>query len=97
MQEITHQGNTQKSIEPLMEFDLDSLDFKPVTKGLGFHQDKTIEKKNKSYSKPVARKRVERTERISRELPTVDLKREVRVAPVALEEKIPAKKKEKTA
>lgn len=97
MQEITHQGNTQKSIEPLMEFDLDSLDFKPVTKGLGFHQDKTIEKKNKSYSKPVQRQRTERAERISRELPSVDLKREVRVAPIKLEEKAPVKKKEKTA
>lgn len=52
MQEILN--NTQKNKPngaPTMEFDIDSFDFKPVTKGLGFHQDKIKENSTRKFKR----------------------------------------------
>ena len=43
MQEIT--TSNSKKVNPVLDFDLDDFDFKPVTKGLGFHHEKEKAKK----------------------------------------------------
>ena len=41
MQEITTTNSSNiKKVNPILDFDLDDFDFKPVTKGLGFHHGK---------------------------------------------------------
>lgn len=53
MQEITQSGaNKSKSIHANLDFDLDDFDFKPVTKGLGFHHNKETEKTVRTYQRP---------------------------------------------
>ncbi len=45
MQNQTHEMNNKKNISfNVDEFDIDSYDFKPVTKGLGFHGEKEVHK-----------------------------------------------------
>ncbi len=75
MQEITPQRRPKAINHPAMDFDIDSLDFKPVTKGLGFHQENKIESKSKSIPRPQSRERLERKQRIEkmRDIPTIDL------------------------
>lgn len=56
MQQTTQQGKTQKKgIQSNLDFDLDDFDFKPVTKGLGFHHNEETEKTVRSYQRPQAK------------------------------------------
>ncbi|MBK23761.1 MAG: hypothetical protein CME70_07115 [Halobacteriovorax sp.] len=77
MQEITPQRKPQPKIQPAMDFDIDDFDFKPVTKGLGFHQEKQLEKKTVVSQRPKIRTRTERVARVEvpRETPSVELPR----------------------
>ncbi|MFT6068798.1 MAG: putative RDD family membrane protein YckC [Bacteriovoracaceae bacterium] len=52
MQELLNQTQKSKSNNPpAMEFDIDSFEFKPVTKGLGFHQDKIKESSTRKFKR----------------------------------------------
>ncbi len=52
MQEFLNQTQKSKSNNPpTMDFDIDSFDFKPVTKGLGFHQDKIKESSTRKFKR----------------------------------------------
>jgi len=77
MQEITPQKKPQPKIHPTMDFDIDNFDFKPVTKGLGFHQEKQIETKTVVTPRPKTRQRIEKVARVekNREIPSVELPR----------------------
>ena len=52
MQEIlNHTQKSKSSNIPTMDFDIDSFEFKPVTKGLGFHQDKIKENSPRKFKR----------------------------------------------
>jgi uncharacterized RDD family membrane protein YckC len=52
MQELLNQNEKSKSKNiPAMEFDIDSFEFKPVTKGLGFHQDEIKENNTRKFKR----------------------------------------------
>lgn len=83
MQEITN--SSTKSTGPVpMEIDLDDFDFRPVTKGLGFHHEKSISSPAKAKAKRAVRPRVNRAElgnsasrsSILKELPKKIIKKE---------------------
>jgi hypothetical protein len=67
MQEILNQNQkSQSKTIPTMEFDIDNFEFKPVTKGLGFHQEKIKEgsaRKFKRNQTLVQKERVKYEER----------------------------------
>lgn len=80
MQEITHSSQPKKNSIPVMDFDVEEFDFKPLTKGLGFHHGKDSQPKARTYTKPTHRpaqrtvtpvsKRTQSTPEISLDLPT---------------------------
>lgn len=53
MQETTHGSQPKGNKIPVMEFDVEEFDFKPLTKGLGFHnKESDTRPSSRAYSRP---------------------------------------------
>lgn len=75
MQEILNNAQKSKSNKiPAMEFDIDSFEFKPVTKGLGFHQEKIKENNTRKFKRT---KTIAQKERIKYEERSVTINRPI--------------------